>query len=126
VQLLHHEVSEGDGGATINANLLVDGEPVSVVGTGNGPIAAFIDALERGLGLSFDVLDYAEHAVSAGHEANAAAYVELTDGQRTVRWGVGVHKSILNASLLAVVSAVNRHRALSVRAREQEPVAARL
>jgi 2-isopropylmalate synthase len=60
-----------------------------------------------------DVLDYAEHALSAGHEASAAAYVELTDGHRTVRWGVGIDKSISSASLKAVISAINHQRATS-------------
>jgi 2-isopropylmalate synthase len=48
--------------------------------------------------------------MSSGHEASAAAYVELTDGKRAVRWGVGIDKSISSASLKAVVSAVNHHR----------------
>jgi 2-isopropylmalate synthase len=111
LQLLHHEVKEGDRGAEITAYLLVDGDPVTVNGTGNGPIAAFVDALERNLGLAVDVVDYAEHALSAGHEASAAAYVELTDGGGAVRWGVGIDKSISAASLKAVVSAINHHRA---------------
>ena len=111
MQLLHHEVTEANNGAEIVAHLLVDGEPVEVKGTGNGPIAAFVDGLERSLGLSVDVVDYAEHALSAGHEASAAAYVELTDGHRSVRWGVGIDKSISSAGLKAVVSAVNHHRA---------------
>jgi 2-isopropylmalate synthase len=111
LQLLHHAVTEGNGGAQLTADLLVDGEKVTVEGTGNGPIAAFIDALERSLGLSIDVLDYAEHALSAGHEASAASYVELTDGHKLVRWGVGIDKSISSASLKAVVSAINHQRA---------------
>ena len=82
-------------------------------GTGNGPIAAFVHALERSLGLEVDVVDYAEHALSAGHEASAAAYVELTDGHKAVRWGVGIDKSISSASLKAVVSAINHQRASS-------------
>jgi 2-isopropylmalate synthase len=107
LQLLHHESSEDGDQARITASLLFEGQPVTVTGSGNGPIAAFIDALERELGLAVDVVDYAEHALSAGHEANAAAYVELTDGARSVRWGVGIDHSILSASLKAVVSAIN-------------------
>src|SRR5919202_267906 len=57
LQLLHHEVTEGSEGAHLTAHLLIDGETVEVQGTGNGPIAAFIDALERCLGLSVDVVD---------------------------------------------------------------------
>jgi 2-isopropylmalate synthase len=111
LQLLHHEVTEGAAGAELVAHLLVEGDAIEVRGTGNGPIAAFVDALERSLGLSVDVADYAEHALSSGHEASAAAYVELTDGQRSVRWGVGIDKSISSAGLKAVVSAINHHRA---------------
>jgi 2-isopropylmalate synthase len=125
LQLLHHDVAEGDAGAELTAHLLVDGEAVTVTGTGNGPIAAFIDALERNLGLAVDVVDYAEHAMSAGHEASAAAYVELTDGHKTVRWGVGIDKSILTASLKAVVSAINHQRAGDAGARELVGVQAR-
>jgi 2-isopropylmalate synthase len=109
-ELLHHELNQVDGGAEITAHLLVDGAPISIRGTGNGPIAAFIDALERELGLAVDVVDYAEHAMSAGHEASAAAYVELTDGHKSVRWGVGIDHSISTASLKAVVSAINHQR----------------
>jgi 2-isopropylmalate synthase len=111
LQLLHHEVTEGSQGAQLTAELLVDGERVTVEGTGNGPIAAFVDALERRLGLAVDVVDYAEHAMSAGQGANAAAYVELTDGARAVRWGVGIDQSISAASLKAVISAINHQRA---------------
>ncbi|MBV9600468.1 MAG: 2-isopropylmalate synthase [Chloroflexi bacterium] len=113
MQLLHHEVTEGMEGAEITAHLLLDGETVEVKGTGNGPIAAFVDALERSLGVSVDVVDYAEHALSAGHEASAAAYVELTDGHRAVRWGVGIDQSISAAGLKAVVSAVNHQKMAS-------------
>ena len=55
-----------------------------------------------------EVLDYAEHAVSAGSEATAAAYVEARDADGNVRWGVGLDESILTASLRAVLGAVNR------------------
>jgi 2-isopropylmalate synthase len=113
MQLLHHEVTEGDHGAELTAHLMVDGETLEVRGNGNGPIAAFIDALERNLGLAVDVVDYAEHALSSGHEASAAAYVELTDGRKAVRWGVGIDKSISSAGLKAVVSAINHHRSSS-------------
>ncbi len=125
LQLLNHEVTEGGHGAQLKAQLLVDGERMTVEGTGNGPIAAFIDALERSLGLSVDVVDYAEHAMTAGHEASAAAYVELTDGHKAVRWGVGIDNSISSASLKAVVSAVNHHRAANGESRPLRPLNAR-
>ncbi len=84
----------------------VDGVEREIVGAGNGPLAAFVDALSA-IGFDISVLDYSEHALSAGEEAQAAAYVEASVGGKTV-WGVGIATSITTASLRAVVSAVNR------------------
>lgn len=81
-------------------------ETVDAQGTGNGPIAAFCAALS-GLGVEVKVLDYHEHAMSAGGDAQAAAYLECSVAGRTL-WGVGIDSSIVTASLKAVVSAVNR------------------
>ncbi len=86
--------------------LVDDGVPVSIEGRGNGPIAAFVDAL-KSLDVDVRVLDYTEHALSAGGDARAAAYVECAVGDR-VLWGVGIDPNIVSASLRAVVSAVNR------------------
>jgi len=58
-----------------------------------------------------EVVDYSEHAVSAGTDATAVAYVEVKTPDGSVRWGVGLDESILTASIKAVISAVNRHRA---------------
>lgn len=99
--------SEVDGGTdTIEAVVKVDGVEREIVGAGNGPLAAFVDALGA-IGFHVSVLDYSEHALSAGEEAQAAAYVEASIGGKTV-WGVGIATSITTASLRAVVSAVNR------------------
>ncbi|MBA8816023.1 2-isopropylmalate synthase [Microbacterium halimionae] len=86
---------------------LRDGETVSdTTGHGNGPVAAFIDVL-RGHGFDISLYDYVEHTLSAGGDAQAAAYVELqVDGERL--WGVGIDGDISTASLKAVVSCVNR------------------
>ncbi|MFZ2177762.1 MAG: 2-isopropylmalate synthase [Rhodococcus sp. (in: high G+C Gram-positive bacteria)] len=104
--------SEEDGGTdSITAIVKVDGKEQEISGSGNGPLAAFVDALST---IDFDVrvLDYSEHAMSAGDDAQAAAYVECAvtapDGRNTVVWGVGIATSITTASLRAVVSAVNR------------------
>ncbi|MFV8172577.1 2-isopropylmalate synthase [Mycolicibacterium peregrinum] len=99
--------SEVDGGTdTITAIVKIDGVEREIVGAGNGPLAAFVDALGA-IGYDINVLDYSEHAMSSGEEAQAAAYVEASIGGRTV-WGVGIATSITTASLRAVVSAVNR------------------
>ena len=115
VQLRSAEVTTSDDGATVVAQLLVAGEARTVKGEGGGPISAFMHALASdpivGDGLDLEVADYAEHAISGGSDATAAAYVEARAADGTVRWGVGLHESILTASLRAVISAVNRHRA---------------
>jgi 2-isopropylmalate synthase len=98
--------SAGDGLVRIDATVLVEGEQHEIAGSGNGPIAAFVDALAA-VGFDVRVLDYSEHAMSAGDDAAAAAYVECAIGDQ-VLWGVGVSGSIVTASLNAVVSAVNR------------------
>ncbi|WP_067864562.1 2-isopropylmalate synthase [Nocardia shimofusensis] len=99
--------SETDGGVdSITAVVKVDGVEQEVTGQGNGPLAAFVDAI-AGVGFDVRVLDYSEHAMSAGDDAQAAAYVECAIGDKVV-WGVGIATSITTASLRAVVSAVNR------------------
>jgi 2-isopropylmalate synthase len=111
VRLLTHETTTGEAGSKVTAQLLVDGEHRTVAGVGNGPIAAFVAAVRESLGVDIDVVDYSEHAVTAGSDATAVAYVETQSGDGDVRWGIGMHESITTASLRAVVSAVNRHRA---------------
>jgi 2-isopropylmalate synthase len=108
VELVSHETTTGEAGSKVVAQMVVDGEHRTVVGQGNGPIAAFVHGLATELGMEIDVVDYSEHAVSAGSDATAVAYVETRDGAGTVKWGIGMHESITTASLRAVVSAVNR------------------
>ncbi|WP_040772992.1 2-isopropylmalate synthase [Nocardia pneumoniae] len=99
--------SETDGGVdSIVAVVKVDGVEQEITGKGNGPLAAFVDAIAS-VGYNVEVLDYSEHAMSAGDDAQAAAYVECAIGDKVV-WGVGIATSITTASLRAVVSAVNR------------------
>jgi 2-isopropylmalate synthase len=101
--------SSAHGLDELSVDLLDAGAPLTLEGHGNGPIAAFTSALGD-LGVDVRVLDYHEHAMSAGGDATAAAYVECAvDGR--VLWGVGIDPNIVTASLKAVVSAVNRaHR----------------
>ncbi|WNE96499.1 2-isopropylmalate synthase [Streptomyces luomodiensis] len=98
--------SEGTDALTVEA--VVDGAETVLTGTGNGPLAAFFDALAA-IGVDVRLLDYSEHTLSEGAAAQAAAYIECAiDGQ--VLWGVGIDANIVRASLKAVVSAVNRAR----------------
>ncbi|MDT0323662.1 2-isopropylmalate synthase [Streptomyces millisiae] len=99
--------SEGADALTVEA--VVDGVDTVLTGTGNGPLAAFFDALSSAGVVAEDVrlLDYVEHTMSEGAGAKAAAYIECAVGDR-VLWGVGIDANIVRASLKAVVSAVNR------------------
>ncbi len=115
----HSHSSEG-GIDRIAASLLVDKQERVVEGEGNGPIDALVSALRRELNIDLHVRDYHEHAMGRGEDATAAAYVEAdVDGE--VVWGVGVHSSIVTASLCAVLNALNREAA---HRSEQESVAA--
>ena len=95
-----------DGVDRIDSVIRDGGREIDIHGQGNGPIAAFINALSN-IGIDVRVLDYSEHALSAGGDARAAAYVECAVGER-VLWGVGLHESIVKASLRAIMSALNR------------------
>jgi 2-isopropylmalate synthase len=99
-----------DGSTSITAHLVVDGQPTTVTGTGNGPIAAFVAAIAQ-VGIELDVVDYHEHSLGAGSGATAVAYVETVDAAHTTRWGVGTDPNIITASLKAVLGAAVRARA---------------
>ncbi|MBB2912144.1 2-isopropylmalate synthase [Streptosporangium becharense] len=104
--LAHRTTSRGDGEDAISADLRVEGEIREVEGVGNGPISAFCDALSK-VGVEVRVLDYAEHALSAGTDAKAASYIECEIDGRSL-WGVGIDANTTTAALRAVISAVNR------------------
>ena len=95
-----------DGASDITISLDDGGESVTLTGTGNGPISAFCNAMSE-YGVDVRVLDYHEHALSAGGDARAAAYLECAVGGQML-WGVGVDPNIVTASLKAIVSATNR------------------
>ena len=108
LQLLSSELTTRSEGTVVVAQLLVNGVHQTVRGEGNGPISAFISAIDEGLGIKFQVNNYSEHALSAGATATAVAYVEATNEAGESWWGVGMDASILDASLRAVLSAANR------------------
>jgi 2-isopropylmalate synthase len=110
--------SSGERGVT--AGLIVGGQSRTVQGTGNGPIDALVAGLRKDLKLNLEVLDYHQHSVGKGANAVSVAYVEATLEGEGTSWGVGRDESILTASVLAVLSAVNRIR------RERRPRGARV
>ena len=99
--------TEGNGDTVELSVLLHDGgEEHQLSAVGSGPIDAFVVALHE-YGIDLRILDYAEHAMSQGRDARAAAYVEVAvEGQ--VVWGVGIDSSITRATHKAVISALNR------------------
>ncbi len=94
----------------IAAAVLIDGVERKIEGVGNGPIDAFVDALQGECGVELTVGDYREHALGAGADAQATAYIEVRNGQDVTLWGVGIDENIITASLKAVASAASRAR----------------
>jgi 2-isopropylmalate synthase len=108
--------TEGEGGPRRVVAEINEGNQVRrVEGVGNGPIDALVAGLRSELSLGCEVLDYHQHSLGKGANAVSVAYVELSIEGEGTSYGVGRHESILTASMLAVLSAVNRIR------REREP-----
>lgn len=108
----HQLVEEaGATGTTVklSAEVVVDGRPLTVRGLGNGPIDAFVEGLSAAVGEPVRVLDYHEHAIGSGANAQAVAYLELRVGARTL-FGVGMDANIVSASLKAILSGLRRAR----------------
>ncbi len=101
---------ERGGERRLSAKVTVDGAERKIEGVGNGPIAAFVDALQRECGIAFTFLDYSEHAVAGGADARAAAYVKVRGEDEETLHGVGMDENIVTASLKAVASAATRVR----------------
>jgi 2-isopropylmalate synthase len=107
LELIRQRVTDNGGGEyDIEATVKVEGDEHDITGRGNGPIAAFFDALST-VGFDLRLLDYSEHTLTPGDDARAASYIECAISDR-VFWGIGIDASIVTASLRAVVSAVNR------------------
>jgi 2-isopropylmalate synthase len=96
------------GERRIVATIAIDGVERRIEGVGNGPIAAFVDALRHDRGIELTVLDYHEDAVSAGADAQAAAYVQIRGNEAGTLYGAGMDSDIVTASLKAVASAAAR------------------
>ncbi|CAG0973680.1 2-isopropylmalate synthase [Burkholderiales bacterium] len=99
-----------DGGRVehLTARLDVEGVATEATGQGNGPVDAYVHALRGHLGIDVHVLNYHEHAIGAGEDATAVAYVQLRAGGDRAVYGVGADPNIVTATLKAVTSAVNR------------------
>jgi 2-isopropylmalate synthase len=96
------------GERRISATIALDAAERRIEGVGNGPIAAFVNALRRDCGIDVTVLDYHEDAVGAGADAQAAAYIQIRGGGAGTLYGVGIDSDIVTASLKAVASGASR------------------
>jgi 2-isopropylmalate synthase len=110
-----HQVLEQSQGAagdlvTLAADVAFEGRDMAIRGAGTGPIDAFVEGLAAATGENVRVLDYHEHAIGSGANAQAVAYLELRVGERTL-FGVGMDSNIVSASLKAIVSGLQRARA---------------
>jgi 2-isopropylmalate synthase len=102
-----HNVADGRV-EHLTARLKLDGHAQRISGEGNGPVDAFVRALREAYGYDIHVLNYHEHGIGAGEDAAAVSYVQLRVGADRALYGVGTNSNIVTATLLAVVSAVNR------------------
>jgi 2-isopropylmalate synthase len=102
------EAGTRNGLARCEARLIRDGASVSISGEGNGPLAALVHGFAKAGLPRFEIASYSEHALSAGEEATAIAYIQVKHPDGRTRWGAGVDTHIELASVKAVLSALNR------------------
>ena len=89
----------------IKAEIEIDGENHEISGSGNGPIDAFVNALNQKLSIDIKISDYHQSAISSGSDAQAAAYIEIQKGGKT-SWGVGINPNTTKASFEAIIVGV--------------------
>ncbi|MFN3517469.1 MAG: 2-isopropylmalate synthase [Novosphingobium sp.] len=103
----YEETRAADGTRLFAGKIAVDDQEQSVSGRGNGLISSVVATLAQSFGVKLEVKDYAEHAMTAGSDARAAAYVECTGPDGRTVWGVGIDEDVATASVRAVLSAAN-------------------
>ncbi|QZD88003.1 2-isopropylmalate synthase [Qipengyuania psychrotolerans] len=107
-QLVDYEESRtSDGTRIFTGRIEVGGTPQSVSGRGNGLISSVLSTIEDAFGLQLEIVDYSEHALTAGRDSRAAAYLECRTNDGRSLWGCGIDEDIATASVRAVLSAAN-------------------
>ena len=107
-ELVHFHADGVDGVFECRSSVRRDGRDEKLTGKGNGPIAAFVHALNQTGASQFEIANFKQHALSAGTEASAIAYIQIKLADGVTKWGAGVDTNIELASIKAVLSAVNR------------------
>ncbi len=103
----YEERRAADGTRLFTGTIAVDGREQSVSGRGNGLISSVLATIESAFGLSLEVIDYTEHALTTGRDSRAAAYLECRDADGRTVWGCGIDEDVATASVRAVLSAAN-------------------
>src|SRR3546814_17440962 len=99
------------GMRSIDATIAMDGAERTIEGHGNGPIAAYVDALTRNCGVTITVRDYHQHAIGHGADASSVTYIEAERDDGPGGWGGGISPNNVAASLKAVTREGNRAEA---------------
>jgi 2-isopropylmalate synthase len=107
-ELIHFHADGIDGVFKCRASVRRDGVEIKLAGEGNGPIAAFVQAIADHDGPRFEIADFKQHALGSGAGASAIAYIKIKLAGGATKWGAGVDTNIELASIKAVLSAVNR------------------
>ena len=100
-----------DGIRSGNVDMEIDGKPVTYAARGNGRLDAVSNALQENLGVKYTDLTYSEHALEIGQSSRAMAYIGVKGENGKITWGAGMDTDIITASILALVSAINRMKA---------------
>ena len=103
----HYMQSKSDGTIIANVSLIYKNEEMLLTGKGNGRLDAVSDAIRKGLGLDYTIVNYNEHALEVGSKSKAVAYVEICDSKSEHSWGAGLHTDIVSSSVSALISAIN-------------------
>ena len=103
----YHFIRENDK-VTCTMNITYEGMNRYITGVGNGRLDAASNALRDNMNLTFDILDYKEHALSKGSTSKAVSYVKIIDCRQKNQWGVGLHEDIIASSVKALFAAINR------------------
>ena len=102
-----HEIQSSKEKDVIKLSLLENNKEIQIEGVGNGPIDAFINALNKHLSSEFKVSDYHQHSISSGSDASAAAYIEIQN-KNSSDWGAGIDKNTTVASYKAILNCINK------------------
>jgi 2-isopropylmalate synthase len=108
IHSIEREDFSKSGEVSIEADIVMSGEAMKVNGRGNGPISAFVNALERQGWKNFKLVDYRQHSIGGGSKTKAAAYIQIQQNDGTSFFGCGIDPNIELAGLRALVSAFNR------------------